>query len=103
MAESSSAGYHTDDSYSPEPPCPYFTGLPGEIYNNNNNYYDGNKKAHAVTMTTEQLRDKYAALYAQAHLHTLDALDALEPLKEATDLKAKILFSVIVVSYYLSE
>ncbi|XP_008552372.1 uncharacterized protein LOC103574651 [Microplitis demolitor] len=103
VAESSSAGYHTDDSYSPEPPCPYFTGLPGEIYNNNNNYYDGNKKAHAVTMTTEQLRDKYAALYAQAHLHTLDALDALEPLKEATDLKAKILFSVIVLSWRIAD
>lgn len=51
--------------------------------------------------STEQLTDRYVALYAHAHLHTLDALDALEALKDATDLKAKILFSVVVVSTHL--
>ena len=46
----------------------------------------------------EQLAERYGALYDQANLHTLDALDALEPLKGASDLKAKILYSVVVVS-----
>lgn len=85
VTESSSAGYHTDDSCSPEPNCPYYASLQSEY--------------ESKAFTTRQLTDKYAGLYAQAHFQTLDALDALEPLKEAQDLKAKILFSVVVVSY----
>jgi len=41
---------------------------------------------------------KYEALYAQAKVDTLDALDILEELKGAEELKSKILFSVVVVS-----
>ncbi|XP_044581767.1 uncharacterized protein LOC123263230 [Cotesia glomerata] len=89
VTESSSAGYHTDDSCSPEPNCPYYMSLQSE--------YD-NK-----AFTTRQLTDKYAGLYAQAHFQTLDALDALEPLKEAQDLKAKILFSVVVLSWRIAD
>ncbi|XP_015924662.1 uncharacterized protein [Parasteatoda tepidariorum] len=42
---------------------------------------------------------QYGSLYAQARVDTLDALDALEPLKNADELKTKILFSVIVLSF----
>lgn len=75
---SSSAGYHTDESCSltPEPAL-----IPG-----------GNFSA------AERLAEMYSALYDHAHLHTLDALDALQPLHDAPDLKAKILYSVVVVS-----
>ncbi|GFQ72879.1 MIEAP domain-containing protein, partial [Trichonephila clavata] len=41
----------------------------------------------------------YGNLYAQARVDTLDALDALVPLKDADELKTKILFSVIVLSF----
>ncbi|XP_031847387.2 uncharacterized protein LOC116433441 isoform X1 [Nomia melanderi] len=94
---SSSAGYHTDESCSPTPepvvrntgcsllrPIENFSGLAGG------------------DATAERLAERYAALYGQAHLHTLDALDALEPLKDAPDLKAKILYSVVVLSWRLA-
>ncbi|XP_059470854.1 uncharacterized protein LOC132193916 [Neocloeon triangulifer] len=42
---------------------------------------------------------KYESLYAQAKVDTLDALDILEELKGAEELKSKILFSVVVLSY----
>lgn len=85
--ESSSAGYHTDESGSPTPE-------PGE-----SNGSDTYQSLPCVTdMTVNQLAERYGSLYAQAQLHTLDALDALEPLKDASDLKAKILYSVVVVS-----
>lgn len=45
------------------------------------------------------LINRYANLYSQARLHTLDALDALPQLAHATQLKGKILFSVIVLGY----
>lgn len=41
---------------------------------------------------------KYGNLYAQARVDTLDALDALPDLKNAEELKSKLLFSVVVVS-----
>ncbi|XP_054709547.1 uncharacterized protein LOC129219246 [Uloborus diversus] len=41
----------------------------------------------------------YGNLYAQARVDTLDALDALPPLKDADELKTKILFSVIVLAF----
>lgn len=80
---SSSAGYHTDESCSltPEPALPLIAGGGG-----------GNFSA------AERLAEMYSALYDHAHLHTLDALDALQPLDDAPDLKAKILYSVVVVS-----
>lgn len=40
---------------------------------------------------------KYESLYAQAKVDTLDALDILDELKGAEELKSKILFSVVVV------
>jgi Mitochondria-eating protein len=44
---------------------------------------------------------KYESLYAQAKVDTLDALDILDELKGAEELKSKILFSVVVVSFHL--
>lgn len=46
----------------------------------------------------ERLVACYANLYSQARVDTLDALDALPALRDATELKSKILFSVVVVS-----
>lgn len=90
--ESSSAGYHTDESGSPTPE-------PGDP-----NASDTYQSLPSVAdMTVGQLAERYGSLYAQAQLHTLDALDALEPLKDAPELKAKILYSVVVVrqNFYL--
>lgn len=89
---SSSAGYHTDESCSPTPEPlvrnSYEIPRTGENFSN----------LTSDDVTAVQLAERYAALYGQAHLHTLDALDALEPLRDAPDLKAKILYSVVVVS-----
>ncbi|XP_046382270.1 uncharacterized protein LOC124153215 [Ischnura elegans] len=49
--------------------------------------------------SAQLLLGRYASLYAQARVDTLDALDNLAPLKEAEELKAKILFSVVVLSF----
>lgn len=95
--ESSSAGYHTDESCSPTPE-PVVTGSNCEVLNVEENCSD----LTSANITVEQLAERYGALYAQANLHTLDALDALESLKNAPDLKAKILYSVVVVSATLS-
>ena len=95
--ESSSAGYHTDESCSPTPE-PVVTGINCEALNAEENCSD----LTSANITVEQLAERYGTLYAQANLHTLDALDALEPLKNACDLKAKILYSVVVVSTVLS-
>lgn len=91
--ESSSAGYHTDESCSPTPE-PVVTGNNCEVLSVEDNCSD----LTSASITVEQLAERYGALYAQANLHTLDALDALESLKDAPDLKAKILYSVVVVS-----
>ncbi|XP_029172287.1 uncharacterized protein LOC114941462 [Nylanderia fulva] len=91
--ESSSAGYHTDESCSPTPE-PVVTGSNCEVLNVEDNCSD--------LTSVERLAEKYGALYAQANLHTLDALDALESLKDAPDLKAKILYSVVVLSWRLA-
>jgi hypothetical protein len=48
--------------------------------------------------TTLSLVRRYGNLYAQARVDTLDALDALPSLKDADELKSKLLFSVVVVS-----
>ncbi|CAL4109606.1 unnamed protein product, partial [Meganyctiphanes norvegica] len=42
---------------------------------------------------------RYGNLYAQARVDTLDALDALPDLKNAEELKSKLLFSVVVLSF----
>ncbi|KAK3918742.1 Mitochondria-eating protein [Frankliniella fusca] len=44
----------------------------------------------------ERLVACYANLYSQARVDTLDALDALPALRDAAELKSKILFSVVV-------
>ena len=44
---------------------------------------------------------KYGELYAQTRLETLDCLDKLSDLDTHDDLKSKLLFSVIVVSFVL--
>lgn len=41
---------------------------------------------------------KFGDLYSQARVDTLDSLDLIEQLKDADELKAKLLFSVVVVS-----
>lgn len=85
--ESSSAGYHTDESCSPTPE-------PGLA----NNFDETLRGLSSLDVTVARLRERYGALYSQANLHTLDALDSLEPLRDAPELKAKILYSVVVVS-----
>lgn len=42
---------------------------------------------------------KYGELYSQARLDTLDALDELKELSDADELKNKLLFSVVVLSF----
>ncbi|GFX33931.1 MIEAP domain-containing protein [Trichonephila clavipes] len=42
---------------------------------------------------------QYGNLYAQARIDTLDSLDTLAPLRDADELKTKILFSVIALSF----
>ncbi|XP_054167296.1 uncharacterized protein LOC128964685 [Oppia nitens] len=42
---------------------------------------------------------KYGNLYAQARVDTLDALDSLQALKDADELKSKLLFSVVVLAF----
>ena len=41
---------------------------------------------------------KFGDLYSVTRLETLDALDAIKDLREADELKNKLLFSVVVVS-----
>ncbi|KAF3425728.1 hypothetical protein E2986_11020 [Frieseomelitta varia] len=87
---SSSAGYHTDESCSPTPePSVRNRCTILRLAENFSCLTSGD-------VTAERLAERYAALYDQAHLHTLDALDAMQPLKDAHDLKAKILYSVVV-------
>nr|XP_012222783.1 PREDICTED: uncharacterized protein LOC105672437 isoform X2 [Linepithema humile] len=95
--ESSSAGYHTDESCSPTPE-PVVTNTNCEVLSVEENCSD----LTSADITVERLAERYSALYAQANLHTLDALDALESLKDAPDLKAKILYSVVVLSWRLA-
>ncbi|RWS03371.1 uncharacterized protein B4U79_12865 [Dinothrombium tinctorium] len=42
---------------------------------------------------------KFGNLYAQARVDTLDALDSLHQLKDAEELKSKLLFSVVVLAF----
>ncbi|CAG2109969.1 unnamed protein product [Medioppia subpectinata] len=42
---------------------------------------------------------RYGNLYAQARVDTLDALDSLQALRDADELKSKLLFSVVVLAF----
>ena len=63
--------------------------------NNNNNSSSGSQKPR---QGQERLVASYVTLYSQARLDTLDALDKLGELRQAEELKSKLLFSIIVVS-----
>lgn len=97
--ESSSAGYHTDESCSP---TPEITNSRVIVVQQQSDYpLDAAvdfQTAYFYKLTARQLTDKYSALYAHAQLNTLRALDSLPQLKEASDLKIKILYSIVVVS-----
>ena len=49
-------------------------------------------------MDQSRLVAGYVSLYSQARLDTLDALDRMTELRQAEELKSKLLFSIIVVS-----
>ena len=64
-------------------------------HNNNNN---NNSSSQKPRQGQERLVASYVTLYSQARLDTLDALDKLGELRQAEELKSKLLFSIIVVS-----
>ena len=73
------------------------TGSSVWVSHNNNN----NKHSHSQSQSgpsQERLVASYVQLYSQARLDTLDALDKLVELRQAEELKSKLLFSIIVVS-----
>ena len=71
------------------------TGSSVWVSHNNNN----NKHSHSQSgPSQERLVASYVQLYSQARLDTLDALDKLVELRQAEELKSKLLFSIIVVS-----
>ena len=45
----------------------------------------------------------YGNLYAQSRLETLECLDKIDQLADAVELKSKLLFSVIVVSFTVCQ
>ncbi|GLG95209.1 Uncharacterized protein GBIM_02240, partial [Gryllus bimaculatus] len=51
----------------------------------------------------ERLVRCYANLYTSARVDALDALDNLPPLKDADELKSKILFSVVVLAFRAAQ
>ena len=60
--------------------------------------------SQAVSSNVQERKDsesslirEYGALYAQARVVAMDALDALDQLGTADELKSKLLFSVVVV------
>ena len=57
-----------------------------------------------VSLTTAEQRSalirSYGNLYAQSRIETLECLDKLEGLRDADELKSKLLFSVVVVSFF---
>ncbi|XP_023246071.1 uncharacterized protein LOC106646497 [Copidosoma floridanum] len=86
---SSSAGYHTDESCSPTP----------EPAGHEAHLFQG---LHCPDVAVERLRERYAGLYSQAYSHTLEALNRLEPLRDTPELKTRILYSVVVLSWRLA-
>ena len=65
-------------------------------HNNNNNKHSSSHSQAGPSQ--ERLVASYVQLYSQARLDTLDALDKLVELRQAEELKSKLLFSIIVVS-----
>jgi len=60
------------------------------------------KKTHTLSPADKRpaaLVRKYGELFAQNRLETLESLDRLKELEEHDDLKSKLLFSVIVLSF----
>ena len=51
------------------------------------------------TTDHETLVNNYVQLYSQYRLDTLDALDKMMELRQAEELKSKLLFSIIVLSF----
>ena len=51
----------------------------------------------------ERIVAGYVQLYSQARLDTLDALDRMMELRQAEELKSKLLFSIIVVRARMCE
>ncbi|XP_015184847.1 PREDICTED: uncharacterized protein LOC107070830 [Polistes dominula] len=95
--ESCSTGYHTDESRTPEPVV--------VVANKRHELFKTEETSQVLIsddLPVERLSKRYGMLYAQAHLHTLDALDTLRPLDDAPELKAKILYSVVVLSWRLA-
>ena len=66
--------------------------------NNNNNNSNSSSGSQKPRQGQERLVASYVTLYSQARLDTLDALDKLGELRQAEELKSKLLFSIIVVS-----
>ena len=60
--------------------------------------HNNNNKQPSSQPSQERLVASYVQLYSQARLDTLDALDKLVELRQAEELKSKLLFSIIVVS-----
>ena len=54
-------------------------------------------------MEEERIVSGYVQLYSQARLDTLDALDRMMELRQAEELKSKLLFSIIVVRARMCE
>ena len=67
-------------------------------HNNNNNNNKHSQSQGRAGPSQERLVASYVQLYSQARLDTLDALDNLVELRQAEELKSKLLFSIIVVS-----
>uniref|UniRef100_A0A0K8SKS7 Mitochondria-eating protein n=1 Tax=Lygus hesperus TaxID=30085 RepID=A0A0K8SKS7_LYGHE len=55
--------------------------------------------AQAKELSGPRLVRCYGNLYSQGRVEALNALDTLPPLKDATELKSKILFSVVVLAF----
>jgi len=58
-----------------------------------------NQSSQGTRREASRLVAKYGELYSQARLDTLDALDELKELSDADELKNKLLFSVVVLSF----
>ena len=56
-----------------------------------------------LRLEEERIVAGYVQLYSQARLDTLDALDRMMELRQAEELKSKLLFSIIVVRARICE
>ena len=67
--------------------------------NNGNNINGTLQNLSTIDITVERLRERFSALYVQASQNTLEALNKLDALKDAKELKTKIIYSIVVVSF----